>query len=341
MKILLTGADGYIGTRLGQALLAAGHKVTELDTGFFNSAEFYDDGLNHLELIRKDIREITPLDFEGIDVVVHLAELCNDPLGELNPELTREINHLGTKKVGELAKQAGIKRLVYFSSCSVYGASDEVMDETSPTNPLTVYAQSKVLNEQVLLDLADDNFSPIILRLATVYGISPRLRFDVVVNNLSGLAWTTREIKMESNGEPWRPFVHIADVCRAVVCVLKAPREQVHKEIFNVGDSQSNYQIKQVAETVAAVFPGCKLSLNPEGVDKRNYRVNFDKINTRLPGFRCEKTIADGAKELLAIFQKTPVDREVFASRHYTRIKQMQYLLANGLIDKQFYWAKK
>lgn len=339
MKILLTGIDGYIGTVLGQELIIAGHDVTGFDTGYYSDAWLYDlPDFKKPEIIKKDIREITMEDLIGFDAVVHLAELSNDPLGENDPEITYKINHLGTKNLAKLSKEAGMSRFIYFSSCSVYGASDNIADENSPTNPLTAYAKSKVLNEQFLQSVADDNFSPIIFRNATVYGASPRLRFDLVVNNLSGLAFTTKEIKMNSDGTPWRPFVHILDVCQAVLIALKTPTEKIHNQIVNVGDTNSNYQIKDIAEIIKNTFPGCFVSLNKNGVDKRNYKVNFDKIKAVLPGYSCKYDIKKGAKQLLDVFIKVNLSKEDFESINYTRLKQIKYLLQENKINKDFYW---
>lgn len=339
MKILLTGIDGYIGTVLGQELIKAGYEVVGLDTGFYEDAWLYEmPDFKKPKVIRKDIRDISEKDLAGIEAVVHLAELSNDPLGENDPEITYKINHEGTVRLAKLAKEAGVSRFIYFSSCSVYGASDEIADETSQTNPLTAYAKSKVLNEKYLLEIADNNFSPLIFRNATVYGASPRLRFDLVVNNLAGLAFTTKEIKMDSDGTPWRPLVHVSDVCQAVLIALIAPREKIHNQIVNVGDTSSNYQIKDIAEIIKNTFPGCTVSLNKNGADKRNYRVNFNKIKTILPGFSCEYNIAKGAKELLDIFTKINLTKEDFESKDYTRLKQIKYLLEENKINKDFFW---
>ncbi len=339
MKILLTGIDGYIGTILGQELIKAGHSVVGLDTGYYADARLYDiPNFKQPGIIKKDIRNVTKEDLEGFDAIVHLAELSNDPVGENDPEVTYQINHIGTKNLATLAKQAGVKRFIYFSSCSIYGASDNIVDEKSPTNPLTTYAKSKILNEQFLQSIADDTFSPLIFRNATVYGASPRLRFDLVVNNLSGLAFTTKEIKMDSDGTPWRPFIHVLDVCQAVLIALKTPTERIHSQIINVGDTNSNYQIKDIAETIKKTFPGCTVSLNKDGVDKRNYRVNFDKIKTVLPRFSCKYDIAKGVQELLDIFTKANLSKEDFESRKYTRLKQIKYLKENNKINQSFFW---
>lgn len=339
MRILLTGIDGYIGTILGQELVKAGHDVVGLDTGYYADAWLYDiPDFQKPEVIKKDVRDVNKKDLVGFDAVIHLAELSNDPVGENNPAVTYQINHEGSANLAKLAKETGVSRFIYFSSCSVYGASDNIVDEISPVNPLTAYAKSKIMNEEFLQKIADDNFSPIIFRNATVYGPSPRLRFDLVVNNLSGLAYTTKEIKMDSDGTSWRPFIHVLDICQAVLLALSAPKELTHKQIINIGDTNSNYQIKDIAEIIGNVFPGCTVSLNKNGADKRNYKVNFDKIKTVLPGFSCKYDLASGAKELLDIFEKINLSKEDFESRKYTRLKQIKYLRENNKIDESFYW---
>jgi nucleoside-diphosphate-sugar epimerase len=238
-------------------------------------------------------------------------------------------------------KEVGITRFVYTSSCSVYGvASSEHVAETSPTNPQTAYANCKVLVERDVSTLADDDFSPTFLRNATAFGASPRMRFDIVLNNLAGLAWTTKEIKMTSDGTPWRPLVHVLDICDAVACALEAPRELVHNQVFNVGDNAQNYRVREVAEIVAEAFPGCQLSFGANTADNRSYRVNFDKITSRLPGFRCRRDARAGAKELRSLFERIQMTRETFEFRAFTRLKQLEHLLGTGQIDGSFYWRR-
>ena len=257
--------------------------------------------------MNKDIRHITADDLESVDAVVHMAELSNDPTGELAPNITYEINHRGSVRLAELARQTGVERFVYMSSCSVYGlASADYVTEESSLNPQTAYAICKTLVERDLQPMADDHFSPTFLRNATAYGASPRMRFDIVLNNLAGLAWTTKEIKMVSDGTPWRPLVHALDIAQAISCVLKAPREMVHNEIFNVGDTSHNYTIKEIAEIVAEVFPGCELIFGSQGADNRSYRVSFEKIKAKLPDFRCEWNARRGARAVTRCF---PTDR--------------------------------
>lgn len=338
MKVLLTGNEGYIGIILGDALCSAGHQVTGLDTGYYNQGWLY-SGLKSIEsVIKKDIREVEISDLVGFDVLVHMAELSNDPLGENDPELTLNVNHKGTIRLIELAKKAGIPRMIYFSSCSVYGASDEFVDETSSTTPLTAYAKSKVLNENYLMEIADDSFSPMVFRNSTVYGASPRMRFDLAVNNLTGVAYTTHEIKMDSDGTPWRPFVHVRDVAKAVVTAINTSTDLTHKQIINIGSNNGNYQIKTLAEIIASVIPNCQVTFNPQGADKRNYKVKFDKLATVLPGFSCDWDVEKGVKELVQIFESINLSQEIFTSADFTRLKTISLLKDQGKLNDQLYW---
>lgn len=341
MKVLLTGSDGYIGTVMGPVLLERGHAVTGLDTGFYRDGWLYNNGLRRFPAtLNKDLRHVTADDLRGFDAVVHLAELSNDPLGQLNPEITYKINHQGSVQLARLCCAAGVTRFVYASSCSVYGigGGEEVKTEASPPQPQTAYAKCKVLVERDVSALAGDDFSPTFLRNATAYGPSPRMRFDVVLNNLCGLAWTTREIKMTSDGTPWRPLVHILDIAEAVACVLAAPRQAVHNQVFNVGDTRENYRVREIAQIVAEVFPDCALSFGAGDQDNRSYRVSFDKINTQLPGFRCRYTARQGAEQLRRVFEGIGMLPETFTHRNYTRLKQLQHLIATRQIDADFFW---
>jgi len=338
MNILLTGSDGYIGVQMGQVLSAANYSVTGLDTGYYSDGWLYGTPVSLASFIKKDIREVTVQDVRGFDAVIHLAELSNDPLGQNDPDLTYEINHKGTVKLIDACIAAGVSRFMYSSSCSVYGASDEVSDEKSPTNPLTAYAKSKVLNEHYLLLKASDTFTPVILRNATIYGPSPRMRFDLAVNNLAGLAWTTNEVKMDSDGTPWRPFVHILDVCEAFRLALTAQKEKISGQIINVGDTRSNYQIKEIAEIIGKVFGVERITLNKLGADKRNYRVNFDKIRQILPEFSCKRNVEVGAKDLLDVFRSIDMTKDTYYSRNFTRLKMIDYLKSSGKINSQLQW---
>jgi nucleoside-diphosphate-sugar epimerase len=265
-----------------------GHEVVGIDTGFYRDGWLYNAVKQSPRWIRKDIRDITEKDLEGFDAVAHLAELSNDPLGKLNNDITYEINHIGSVELAKKCKQVGVSRFVYTSSCSVYGVGgDDFKTEESATDPQTAYAKCKVRVERDVSPLASDQFSPTFLRNATAYGPSPRMRFDIVLNNLSGLAWTTKEIKMTSDGQPWRPLVHVLDICDAIACVLESPREKIHNQIFNVGATSDNYRVKEIAEIVAETFTGCSLSFGTNDADNRSYRVSFEKISTQL-GFKCK-----------------------------------------------------
>jgi nucleoside-diphosphate-sugar epimerase len=341
MKIVLTGCDGYLGSLLGPELLRKGHEVTGIDTGFYREGTLYRTGGTAPLTMSKDLRQIAPEDLRGADAVVHLAELSNDPLGQLAPNITYEINHKGSVRLAEIAREAGVRRFVYTSSCSVYGvAESDFVDETSPVNPQTAYAVCKTLVERDLKPMAGDQFSPTVLRNSTAYGASPHMRFDIVLNNLSGLAWTTKEIRMTSDGTPWRPLVHGLDICRAIISVLEAPREAVHNEVFNVGDTRQNYRVKEIAEIVAETFPGCRLSFGAPSPDNRSYRVSFEKIQKHLPGFQCAWDARRGAQQLCELFKKIDMPSELFQHRTFTRLKQLEYLIRTRQIDGNFYWTE-
>ncbi|MBD2210653.1 SDR family oxidoreductase [Nostoc linckia FACHB-104] len=339
MKVLVTGTEGYIGSLLAPLLIQQGYEVIAVDTGFYKVGWLYNGTELTAKTLNKDIRNITASDLEGVDAIVHMAELSNDPLGQLAPTITYDINHKGSVHLAKLAKEAGVRRFVYTSSCSVYGfATEDYVDEESTINPQTAYAKCKGLVEQDVKLLADDSFSPTFLRNATAYGASPRMRFDIVLNNLSGWAWTIKEIKMNSDGTPWRPLVHILDICKAIICTLEAPRDVIHNQIFNVGDTNGNYQVKQIAEIVADVFTGCQLSFGKHDPDNRSYRVSFDKINRNLPGFKCEWDAQRGAQQLYNVFKQIDMTKEVFESRGFTRLKQLEYLIRTQQIDQDFFW---
>lgn len=343
MKLLVTGVEGYIGCLLAPLLQARGHDVVGLDTGYYRDGWLFSDRAmvpGFPRFINRDIREIGPDDVRGVDAVVHLAELSNDPLGENNPELTFQINHQASVRLAELAKAAGAKRFVYTSSCSVYGFAQgtEPMTETSPTNPQTAYAKCKTLVERDVAALASPGFSPTFLRNATAYGASPRMRFDIVLNNLSGLAATTGKIVMTSDGTPWRPLVHVLDICEAIVRTLEAPQDAIHNEIFNVGHDADNFQVREIAQIVANEFPGCELTFGQSGGDNRSYRVSFAKIHAQLPGFRCSWDARKGARQLHDVFGRIGMDRSTFEAKPFTRLKQLKYLSSTGQIDDRFFW---
>jgi len=341
MNVLITGADGYIGAVLGPFLMERGHNVAGLDSGFYRNGWLYDDGRRRPPALTKDIRQIDAADVVDFDAIVHLAELSNDPLGEHDQRLTYDINHRGSVELARTAKAAGVQRFVYTSSCSVYGAgSDDFKTEDSAPNPQTAYARCKVMVERDVRTIADDCFTPVFLRNATAYGASPRMRFDIVLNNLAGYAWTTGEIKMRSDGTPWRPLVHINDICEAILLALEAPREAVHNQIFNVGSNEQNYRIRDIAEIIAATFPGCVVTYGPKSPDNRSYRVSFDKIRHHLPGFRCRWTAERGAAELRQVFERIAMGKEVFNYRAFTRLHQLKYLLATRQIDQNFYFRE-
>ena len=340
MNVLLTGSGGYIGIVTAPVLMEHGHTVTGLDTGLYESGWLYHGVKSMPRLIVKDIRHISAEDLQGYNAVVHMAELSNDPLGQLNPDITYKINHQGSLRLASLAKQAGVARFVYMSSCSVYGIGEEgeVKTEESLPRPQTAYAECKVLVERDLAPMADDTFSPVFLRNATAFGPSPRQRFDVVLNNLSGLAWTTGRIAMTSDGTPWRPLVHILDIADAISCVLAAPRSAIHNQVFNVGDSRQNYRVREIASIVAEVFPGCELSFGTNDADNRSYRVSFDKINTTLPGFSCKRDARVGAMQLKEVFERIGMTEELFKANPYTRLKMLEQLIRTKQIDSDFFW---
>ncbi|HEY9751273.1 MAG TPA: SDR family oxidoreductase [Allocoleopsis sp.] len=341
MKVLVTGTEGYLGSLFAPLLMKHGHEVIGVDTGYYKVGWLYNATDLTAKTLNKDIRHITAEDLQGVDAIVHMAELSNDPTGQLSPNITYDINHKGSVRLAELAKAAGVRRFVYMSSCSVYGvATGQDVTEESEVNPQTAYAICKTLVERDLQPMADDNFSPTFMRNATAFGASPRMRFDIVLNNLAGLAWTTKEIKMISDGTPWRPLVHALDIAKALLCVLEAPRDIIHNQIFNVGDTAHNYRVKEIAEIVADIFTGCQLSFGANVADNRSYRVSFEKINTILPGFKCEWDARRGAQQLFDLFNQIDMDEATFNARGFTRLKQLEYLLRTQQIDQDFFWRQ-
>jgi nucleoside-diphosphate-sugar epimerase len=341
MRILITGIDGYLGSLLAPALLKLGHKVGGLDTGYYKERLLYRNGDSSPRTLVKDLRHLEITDLAGIDAIVHMAELSNDPAGQLAPHITYQINHKGSVRLAELARKAGIRRFVYMSSCSVYGvAGSDCVTEESALNPQTAYGICKTLVERDLRSLASKQFAPTFLRNATAYGASPHMRFDIVLNNLAGLAWTTREIKMTSDGTPWRPIVNGLDICQAIIGVLEAPLEAVANEVFNVGDTAHNYRVREIAEIVGEVFPGCAVSFGPPSPDNRSYRVSFEKIRKYLPSFKCQWDARRGAEQLLELFRRIDMSEETFQYRAFTRLKQLEYLIRTHQIDDNFFWTK-
>lgn len=339
MRTLLTGSDGYLGCLVGPLLAERGHCVSGVDTGYYRAGWLYDGVSRTVETLSRDVRSLDVEDLRGFDAVVHMAELSNDPLGDLIGDVTYRVNHEGSVRLARLAKQAGVSRFVYMSSCSVYGIADGTVDETSALNPQTAYGVCKGLVERDVTALADDDFSPTFLRNATAFGASPRMRFDIVLNNLSGLAWTTGSLTMTSDGSPWRPLVHALDIGKAIGCVLEAPREVVHTEVYNVGSDEQNYQVRDIAERVACAFPGCSTSFGPPGADNRSYRVDFTKISTKLPGFACDWDADRGAAQLAKVFAHISLDEPTFTGRGHTRLKQLQHLIATQQVDGDLFWT--
>ena len=343
MKVFVTGIDGYIGAILGPYLMERGLEVVGLDTGFYREGWLYSDN-RHLPrtpyTLNQDLREVGEGALAGCDAVVHLAELSNDPLGQNRPEITFEINHRGSVQLAELARAAGIRRFVYTSSCSVYGAgTGDFLDETSAPNPQTAYAECKVAVERDLGAMAGDDFCPVFLRNATCYGPSPRMRFDIVINDLSALAWTTKRIAMISDGSPWRPVLHVEDACEAIYRSLVAPEEAVHGKVFNVGRNSDNYRVRELAQIISEEFPGCEVSTGPSSGDNRSYRVRFDRIHNELPGFECRYTARDGARQLHELFERIAMTPETYQFRPFTRLKQLKHLIATRQLDDDLFWT--
>jgi nucleoside-diphosphate-sugar epimerase len=341
MRVLITGHNGYIGSVMSPVLRAAGHEVVGLDTYYFEDCGVSTNG-DEPPSIRKDVRDITPADLEGFDAVAHLAALCNDPLGDLNPDWTYDINQTASFRLAKTAKEAGVRRFIYASSCSMYGAAgEELVKEDAPLRPLTPYAVSKVRAEEEISSLASAEFSPVFMRNATAYGMSSRLRADVVLNNLICWAHTTGKVRIMSDGTPWRPIVHIEDISRAFAAVLVAPQQAIHNEAFNVGANEENYQVRELAEIVRETVEGCEVEYAEQGgPDPRSYRVDFSKLTRALPGFKTIWNARLGAEELYAAVREANLTLEEFQNRKFTRLAQFRYLLGSGHLDETLRWRK-
>lgn len=340
MKVLVTGHAGYIGSVLTPMLIQAGHEVIGFDADFFAGCDFNHDVVA-VPSVHKDIRDVVPNDLEGFDAVIHLAALSNDPLSDLNPASTYEINHQASVRLSEAAKLAGVPRFLFSSSCSLYGlsAGADFITENASFNPVTPYGESKVLVERDVSALADDDFSPTYLRNSTAYGVSPRLRADLVVNNLVGFAFTTGKVLIASDGTPWRPLIHVEDICRAFIAVLEAPRDLVHNQAFNIGRTDENYQIRDIGQMVEEIVPGSKVKYaEGGGPDLRCYRVNCDKIARTLPQFKPEWTVRRGIEQLYGCYRDQNLIHEDFIGSRYTRIKHIKKLQIEGRLNSSLRW---
>ena len=339
MKVLITGSRGYIGTVMAPMMVAAGHQVVGVDADLYRRSTF-GTWTEAIRTIPKDVRALEARDLEGFEAIVHLAALSNDPLGDLNPQLTFDINHLASVRLAALAKEVGVGRFVLASSCSNYGAAgDAPMNEESELNPVTPYGESKVLAERDIKKLADESFTPTFLRCATAYGVSPRLRFDIVLNNLVAWAFTSGKVLLKSDGTPWRPIAHIEDISRAFLAVLAAPREVVRAQAFNVGRNDQNYRIREIAEIVKETVPGCEIAFaDGAGPDKRNYRADFSKVARVLPSFQPQWDARKGARQLYEAYKAIGLRLEDFEGPRYRRIDQLKRLLADGTLGPDLRW---
>jgi nucleoside-diphosphate-sugar epimerase len=340
VKVLLTGHHGYIGSVTTSVLRAAGHEVVGLDTFFYEGCDMVPAD-RPVESLRLDLRDVEPEHLNGFDAVVHLAALSNDPLGDLSADLTTDINFRATVRLAESAEQAGVSRFVFSSSCSMYGASgtDVPVDEGAPLRPLTAYAESKVRSEQALAGLARDGFSPIFMRNATAYGVSPRMRVDLVLNNLVGWALTTGKVRILSDGTPWRPLVHVQDIARATVAMIEAPVEAVHSQAFNVGAGSENYQVRELAEIVREAVGDCEIEYAGSGdPDPRSYRVDFGKFTRTFPSSRPTWTARAGAREIADAYRSVGLTLDQFEGDRYIRLKRLKLLLDRDQLDPDLRW---
>jgi len=342
MRVLVTGNNGYIGVVLTKLLLKKGYDVLGLDTDYYSGCEF--SSVDHsVPQIKKDIRTVSRDDLHGIDMILHLAALSNDPMGALNAQLTNEINFEATVNLARIAKRAGIERFIFASSCSLYGMhGDRKVNEEALLDPITEYAVSKSKSEHALKNLADDTFSPVFLRAGTAYGLSPMLRVDLVVNNLLGGAYLDGEIRIMSNGSPWRPLIHVEDLARGYIASIEAPRELIHNEAFNLGRDEDNYRIKDIADLIQKVVPDCKVAYTGEhGPDARTYRVDFSKINTRLGNyFKPQWNLKKGIKNLYDAYIEHGLKEDEFTGDKYIRLSRLKSLMNRKLLDEKLLWVK-
>jgi nucleoside-diphosphate-sugar epimerase len=339
MRVLVTGHKGYIGTAMVPLLLRAGYDVVGLDSDLYRYST-YGGSVPAISEVIKDIRDVERGDLAGIGAIIHLAGLSNDVLGDLDQRLTYEINHAASVRLAEMAKELGVGRFIFASSCSNYGAAgDAVQDESAPLKPVTAYAISKVMVERDVAALADGSFSPVFMRNATAYGVSPRIRFDIVLNNLTAWAYTTGQILLKSDGTPWRPLVHIEDIALAAIAMLEAPRETVHNQAFNVGSTTENYQMRELAEIVKETVPQCAIAF-AEGAepDKRNYRVDFAKYAKGFPNHKLRWTVRQGAKQIYDSYRTHGLKKDEYEGPRYKRIAQIKHLLSTGQLDSTLRW---
>ena len=341
MRVLVTGHNGYIGTVMVPMLLEAGHEVVGLDSNLFADCSYSEEGISNIPEIVKDVRDVTRSDLAGFEAVIHLANLSNDPLGNLNPDLTYDINHHGSVRLAELSREAGVERFLFSSSCSLYGAAgQDAVTETAPFNPVTPYGKAKVLAEQDIAKLATPDFSPTYFRNATAYGVSSRFRFDLVLNNLVAWAVTTGKILIKSDGSPWRPIVHIRDISLAFIAALDVDRSVIHNEAYNVGRSEENYQIRDIARLVEEVVPGCEVTFaDGASPDKRSYQVDFSKIQAAIPGYRPTWTARKGVEEVYATLRDSGLSPDEFEGPRYRRIDHIREMLASGELQEDLRWS--
>jgi len=342
LRILVTGHRGYIGTVMVPRLLDAGYEVVGIDSDLYADCSFDEAAITPIPEIRKDLRDVEDADLDGFGALIHLANLSNDPLGDLDPDLTQAINHDATVRLARLARQRGGRRFLFASSCSLYGAAgQDAVDESAPMNPVTVYGRCKASAEAAISRLASDDFSPIFFRNATAYGASPRLRFDLVLNNLTAWAVATGAVRMKSDGSPWRPLVHIEDIASAFLAGLKAPQDAIHNQAFNVGRNDENYRVREIAEIVGRVVPDCEVTL-ADGAepDTRSYRVSFDKIAERLPAFRPQWTARRGVEQVFAALRDAGVGPDEFEGPRYKRIAAIRRLIGEGRLQPDLRWPR-